>query len=247
MVVHVPKGGTLEYDNRKLTSKRNYLRCVLSRMTIFGGGCKQFKSNGPQSYYAALLKDPLTEPGLPAIRYDEKLKSLEDGASAPPELRQIVPFRTRRQIVAPVDPDIDGGDVDVPPPPAVVDGDGSSSDSNISSSKAPLSDHAGDEETDGADVSDPYPVEINGVLVKRETHQGRGDSGLRITCTNPEHGLCTCYRSTKLWTDEFGMEAPVLFLKTWMAKSFSMDAATHRRWRPGRRDIRLFVLSEAAV
>ena len=84
------------------------------------------------------------------------------------------------------------------------------------------------------------------MTVKREAHLGRGDSGLRITCPNPLHPGCNCYRSTKLWTEEFGVEAPVLYLKTWMAKSFTMDPARHKRWRPGKNDVRLFLAAEAA-
>ena len=245
MVVHVAEGPAV-YDSRKLPSKRNYLKCVLAQSTLFGGGCRLFKSNGPQSYYAMLLKDPLTEPGLKAIKYDEQLKKLTGNAD-PPELKQIVPA-PGRGAVSPGDPDIDGGEIEPPPPPPPLpvedDGWGSSADSRASSSAAAASDHGEDDEVDGEDVADPYPDEINGQLLKRETHSGRGDSGLRVSCQNPEHDQCTCYRSTKLWTTDFGVDAPVLFLKTWMSRSFSMNAANHRKWRPGKKDIRLFVLSE---
>eukprot|EP00959_Pyramimonas_sp_CCMP1952_P416890 8734167-Pyramimonas_sp.AAC.1 len=79
----------------------------------------QFKSNGPQSYYAAWLKDPLTEPGLAARMHDEKLRQLTD-ADGPAELDQIVPAPAPRRLGAPTGPDIDGGDLGAlpPPPPA---------------------------------------------------------------------------------------------------------------------------------
>ena len=248
MVIHAPEGAPAEYDNRKLPSKRNYLKCVLAQVTLYAGGCKQFKSNGPQSYYAALLKDPTTEPGLAAAKYEEKLKQLTDGG-VPPELEQIVPLPSQRRLVAPPDPDVDGGDAGAPPPPAIGDGKdwGSSADSRSSSSAAAPSDHDDDEAADGEDAADPYPAEIDGLLLKRERHLGRGDFGLRIACPNPAHPLCTCYRSAKMWTEDFGVEAPVLFLKTWMAKAFTTDQVRHKRWRPGKNDVRLFITSEASL
>ena len=59
---------------------------------------------------------------------------------------------------------------------------------------------------DGDPVDDPYPVQLDGMVVTREAHPGRNDIGLRVAC--PVHDNCKCYRSTKLWVTEFGVQAP---------------------------------------
>ena len=245
LVIHVP-GGSAVFDKRKLPSKRPYLKCVLAQAGLFAGGCEKFKSNGPQAYYKALLKNPKTLPGLPAIQYDEQLKELEDAAD-PPELMKLTAGPRKLTTVATVDPDIDG-DADPPPeeptPPPLQNDWGSSGNSHTSSSHA-SADGGSVDGDDGRGERDPYPEEIEGMRVSRESHLGRGDDGLRVQCMNPAHGNCSCYRSVKMWTDDFGIDAPVLFIKTWLSKSFSKTRDQHKRWRPGKNDVKLYMLANS--
>ena len=97
---------------------------------------------------------------------------------------------------------------------------------------------------DGDPVDDPYPVQLDGMVVTREAHPGRNDIGLRVAC--PVHDNCKCYRSTKLWVTEFGVQAPVLFLRTWMARASVMPRDRHNEWRPGKADLRLFLRADDA-
>ncbi|CAK0789149.1 unnamed protein product [Prorocentrum cordatum] len=220
IVTRVP-GGPAEFDHRRLPSKRFYLLCVLAQPHLFSNGCVQFKSNGPQAYFKALLKDPTAVPGLPAIKYIENDGESHDGP-APAQLLGLPTRSATSEAVARVDADIDGDDGSLhraPAPLQLADDGGSSAHSHTSSSHASVDEGSVDGDT--AVGPDSCPLFIDGMTVTRESHLGRGDFGLRVKCSNPSHVNCSCYRSVKLWTEEFGVDAPALFLKTWMAKSLS--------------------------
>ena len=150
------------------------------------------------------------------------------------------------EALARVDSDIDGDDGPPhrgPAPLPIADECGSSGHSHTSSSHASADE--GSVHGDDPVAPDPYPLFIDGMPVTRESHIGRGDFGLRVKCANPAHVNCSCYRSAKLWTEEFGVDAPTLFLKTWMDKCLVLDGEAHKRWRPGRQAIRLYVLANS--
>eukprot|EP00959_Pyramimonas_sp_CCMP1952_P242022 5059200-Pyramimonas_sp.AAC.1 len=87
VVTHVP-GGPAGFDHHRPPSKRFYMLCVLAQPHLFSNGCVQFKSNGPQAYFKALLKDPTTVPGLSAIKYIENDGESHDGP-APSQLLEL--------------------------------------------------------------------------------------------------------------------------------------------------------------
>ena len=89
-----------------------------------------------------------------------------------------------------------------------------------------------------------YPNEIMGVPVTIESHRKRTDQGLRVPCRNPDHTACNKYRSCKLHLGTFGPQAPVFFLKAWLAKAFDLSEKAHSEWKPSHKDIRDFLASE---
>ncbi|CAK0833336.1 unnamed protein product, partial [Prorocentrum cordatum] len=202
-----------------LTSPRPRCPTVELKDAPVLNGCVQFKSNGPQAYFKALPKDPTTVPGLPAIKYTENDGGSHDGP-APAQLLGLPTRSATSEAVARVDADIDGDDGSlhrVPAPLQLADDGGSSAHSRTSPSRASVDE--GSVDGDNAVGPDSCPPFIDGMAATRESHLGRGGFGLRVKFSGPSHVNCSCYRSVKLWTEKFGVDAPALFLNTWMAKS----------------------------
>lgn len=66
--------GVLAYDSRRITSKRNYLQCVVHSERLAQKGVGSFSSIGSAAFFAALLHSKRqVSPGLPARRYRQIL------------------------------------------------------------------------------------------------------------------------------------------------------------------------------
>ncbi|CAK0819359.1 unnamed protein product [Prorocentrum cordatum] len=70
LVVHKSEGAPLtEYSIRKVSSRREYLQCLLSWDTLVGQGLAEMRSDAPIDYYKNLLRGSIVPPGLSAKMY----------------------------------------------------------------------------------------------------------------------------------------------------------------------------------
>ena len=73
------RAGVLVYDSRRITSRRNYLQCVVHSERLAQKGVESFSSLGPAAFFAALLHSKgQVSSGLPARRYKHIL-AVEQG------------------------------------------------------------------------------------------------------------------------------------------------------------------------
>ena len=74
------------------------------------------------------------------------------------------------------------------------------------------------------------PQEILGQTVVFEPGRvGQYEDRLRVKCPNAAHGICSKSRSLKLGQDKYGERATEAFLGAWLAQSFLVSAANHRK------------------
>jgi len=248
IVIHTSRSGMF-YDRRNAPGRRAYFQCVLASASLFAKGVRKFVSNKSNAYYMLLLRSPGPVPDtLSADECNKKLKSMIGEWLAPAVL--ACQPRSRPAQVALDDASVDGDDGDEGPVAGRVsaattpdlefpDSDSSSSNSSSSSSSG------GSVDGDGVD-GDDYPSEILGSHVVIEHHKSGKDYGLRVACRNPDHVGCKKYRSVRKDVQQFGLQAPAIFLRVWLEKAFSMEPDEHHNYIPSRKDQREHLLAEQA-
>ena len=118
LVLHRPSEGHTIYDNRKVASKREYLKCVLSQADIWKKGVTEFPSNSTAAWYRLLLASPdPIEAGLSAKECRLRLRILAGKTTMPIESAKRLkrsspdgPAAPSRQACQDIDGGSDGGD-----------------------------------------------------------------------------------------------------------------------------------------
>ena len=92
------------------------------------------------------------------------------------------------------------------------------------------------------DSGDGWLATLGGQRLKRI--KGRADgtwsyhARLGVQCPNPRHVGCHKSRFTMLLASELGRDAPLLFLRGWMAKADSLPQVRHLRYAPSVSEMR---------
>lgn len=248
--IHRPENVALQYDGRKLASKRAYLQCVLCLDALYEKGLTQLSSTATEKAYryclsAANLADfdwspaairrrlsgaALGEANIPLLALARPEIPVED---AQPQFGLV--WGQSDSSVAPSTPPAvsplplpDGEDEGVATPPAGA------------AALEALPDIEEEIAVDGESDEDwSVPLTIAGMTVSL-SENNRGQQGIRIAC--PWHGLdCRKFRTLSLWQDEFGENAPVDYLATWAAGGEHRDQQAHVRWFPRREDVRAYL------
>lgn len=248
----------MTFDNRGLSGKRPYLKCLLALPELLQAGVVEVHSGMTAAYYELVLhsKGPVSEK-MPATKLRQLLAAakgdivevalLDAPAKAPLSVVPMLPL----------------------PPPPVGRSAGSAGDSGSSiagddepevagaheqlaaiGSAAPaagvLDDNeevAGDE--GGGVLAKPSrPVSILGQTVTYV--KGRSDSKwsynerISVKCRNPDHGQCKKSRSLVLDLEVFGPRAAEGFLGAWLLQD-GLAKQEHGKYLPSRSEIRAFL------
>lgn len=234
-------GGDAAFDNRRLPTKRNYLKCVLCSSDLFAAGVPTFQSTRSTTWYGYLLRYRRAPPaGLSAKALREQVEG-EEEPERPAPLLAPAPMPSAIADGAPAqgqhlvcdDPDIAGDEV---PADALV----------AAGPLAPLpgpaleGDIAGDEPMAVAALPDMLEGvklhEIAGRYDGQYSYFGR----LSVHCNNPDHGRkCRKSRSKMLLVRELGPKAPLCFLGAWLQAS-NCSEAEHRKYEPSMAEMRAY-------
>lgn len=244
-VLHTAPEGRL-FDNRKLSSKRKYLQCVIARDGLLPA-VGDFPSTEPASFYEALmlLKRPI-KPGLGDAMYKKMIAGATGSASDADaalldRAHSFAPLpagSAQEEKRAALNDMIVGGDSEddapiaeaAPAPAAICDGDASI-----------VGDSGGEEAPEGGDM---FPDKVLGQPLRRV--RGKHDRGwnyedrLAVACSNPSHPRCNKSRSVALGAATHGPLSAVYFLGAWLARASEMTEAEHRRYMPNVQAVRDF-------
>eukprot|EP00959_Pyramimonas_sp_CCMP1952_P339223 7104492-Pyramimonas_sp.AAC.1 len=124
------------------------------------------------------------------------------------------------------------------------DKDSTSSSEQSSSSSSSSSASAGASDEGDGDAAPEVPDNVYGVPVRIETRSDSTAIGLRVDCPNASHVGCNKYRSLKVWNDELGEHAAILYLGTWLSEAYSRSHASHAAWRPTLTQVKQFQRSK---
>ncbi|CAK0908732.1 unnamed protein product, partial [Prorocentrum cordatum] len=158
----------------------------------------------------------------------------------------------------PIEDIVDGGvDADPPPVHGAADDDDVAGDcgEEVGGDGGPT----GDEPPPVADAPAPPPAPLGGAPAgpaigvphfidgQRVTHEshvmpsGARHEGLRVRCSNPGHGACRCFRSTRVDVEKYGPRAAEYFLGAWLRLAHgAATKAAHRK--PRREEIDAYAL-----
>eukprot|EP00959_Pyramimonas_sp_CCMP1952_P159189 3329334-Pyramimonas_sp.AAC.1 len=124
------------------------------------------------------------------------------------------------------------------------DTDSTSSSEQSSSSSKPSSASTGASDENDGGAAPEAPDNVYGVAVRIETRSDSTAIGLRVDCPNASHVGCNKYRSLRVWNDELGEHAAVLYLGTWLSEAYSRSHASHAAWRPTLKQVKQFQKSK---
>ena len=264
-VWHIPGRTIKKFDVRNAASKKFYFQCVLHQKALLKTA-KAFHSEGHQTFYRWLLKDPAgAVQRLSAAECKRKMRSLEAG----PEdmyhgLTEAQDVHTEEDAI-----EIDAGEADAAPPPVPsksrkralnhpgpIQGP-STSTSRIGGEDSPVRSDAEIEADTGIAPSEPQehfsrgcvsvstpqprppwlPLTILGVpLVYEPKKPGHYEARIRVTC--PVHENCSKSRSLSLGQASFGRQAAVGFIGAWLNRP---DEHGILRWNARASDVRSFL------
>lgn len=231
------------YDNRRLLSKRNYLKCVLCSQDLFNEGIAEFDSKKSATWFAYLLRfRRLPPPSMTAKALREQVGEVDESdlplvlrtARCPPQaIAEAAPAICDNED----DPDIAGDDVPqqavgiqepLPPGPAPEDeGEG---------------EVAGDEPNAAAGLS--WPDRLEGAKLSKIAGRSDGTyfyyNRLSVVWTNPDHGhRCRKSRSVMKGADTFGPRVALYFLGAWLRAS-DRPEEEHRKYEPSVAEMRAY-------
>ena len=236
------KGGEELFDDRKPTSKKSYLRCVIASAELFEAGVPEFSSLQTNAFFEYLLKHRrLPPPNLSAKQL--RLLMKEDAIDMPSPL-SLDCHTADPPVALPklTDPDI-ACDVDVGDKVDVV-----MSETGIVGSADDMKSHEADADAVAAEAPEApssaveWPLEVEGVrcYFKKAKHDGGWSYHDRLLVKCPFHEGCARSRSTALQVSTFGQKAAVYYLGVWVRAAW-MPVGEHRAFQPDAESMRAYM------
>lgn len=246
-LTHTPTSNKL-YDDRRLVSKRSYLKCVLSLGDLFRAGVESVASTKSSAWYDYLLRFRRTPPvGATAKALRAEIAGVEP-SEVPFALSLVAPLARGHPVaLRDEDPDIAGDIVlaeEMAAAVALVPAEHPLQ--QVVPEPEPLADEQPSDDIAGdmpANAEVLWPPVLEGARVTKVSGRHRDGYSyydrLQVTCTNPEHKRCRKTRSTVLSASELGPKAALCYLGTWLRASH-LPEGEHRKYEPPMADMRAY-------